>query len=398
MSTNTTTPCPCCAETDIYGFHEVENVPVNSVLMLKTREEAIAFPKGDIALGLCRSCGFVYNTAFDSGLLEYSDRYDPTQAFSAVFNQWHRKLAEQMIERHGLRNKRVIEIGCGKGEFLHLLCELGDNHGIGFDPAYDASRDRLRGDGRAEFVADFYSEKYAHVRGDFVCCKMTLEHIQPAASFVDMVRRSVGDARDTTVLFQVPDVLRILEETAFWDVYYEHCAYYSAGSLSRLFARCGFEVLEVAREYDGQYLMLVARPSGRPPALESGAHARDDLDQLLDLAQRFAASFEARKRQWRERLERERAGGRRVVIWGSGSKGVSFLTTLGLTDTVEYVVDINPHRHGYYMAGTGQRIVSPEFLPEYRPDLVIVMNPVYHEEVVLELSRQSLAPEVIDAC
>ncbi len=48
-------------------------------------------------------------------------------------------------------------------------------------------------------------------------------------------------------------------------------------------------------------------------------------------------------------------GGRRTVLWGSGSKAVAFLTTVGLNGEVASVVDINPFRHGRYLAGHGSR-------------------------------------------
>ena len=115
-----------------------------------------------------------------------------------------------------------------------------------------------------EFVADFYGEKYAHVQGDFVCCKMTLEHIPDTANFVRTVRRSVGDRYDTVVFFQVPDMSRVLRDLAFWDIYYEHCSYFSAESLSLLFREQGFDVLDVWTDYDDQYLMITAKPSRRP--------------------------------------------------------------------------------------------------------------------------------------
>lgn len=386
--------CPCCDSTNIKVFHEATRVPVNSVLLLPTKEEALEFPTGDIALGFCRECGFIFNTAFNPALLEYSERYEPTQAYSSTFNQWHKMLAEQLIERYQLRNKHLIEIGCGKGEFLNMLCELGENSGVGFDPAYIPERNNTTAKDRIEFVTDLYSEKYSHYQGDFFCCKMTLEHIKPASEFVSMVRRSVGNQRDAVIFFQVPDVLRILRETAFWDIYYEHCSYYSVGSLGRLFRRCGFSVIDLAREYDEQYLMIEARPNAdgvESPVLEQ----ETDLDELADLVEQFSDNLAIQRREWRDRLEGYQQTNRRAVVWGSGSKGVSFLTTLGAKDSIEYVVDINPHRQGFFMAGTGQQIVAPEFLKEYRPDVVIVMNPIYRAEIVEELDHHGLNPEVI---
>ena len=47
------------------------------------------------------------------------------------------------------------------------------------------------------------------------------------------------------------------------------------------------------------------------------------------------------------------------------------------------------------MAGTGQAIISPEFLVDYKPDIVIVMNPIYREEIRLDLTRLNLTPELV---
>ena len=391
--------CPCCDSNNINVFHPSHDVPVNSVLLLESREEAIGFPTGDIVLGICLNCGFIYNTAFDPTLLEYSERYDPTQAYSETFNRWHRNLADQLVERYKLHNKRVLEIGCGKGEFLTMLCQIGNNHGIGFDPAYTTDSRRSQATERIEFVTDFYSEKYAHHKADFVCCKMTLEHIQPTSEFVGTVRRTVGEDKETVIFFQVPDVLRILQETAFWDIYYEHCSYFSLGSLARLFRKNGFEIVDLAREYDDQYIMIEARPTILNGSMRQLNREKlpqeDDLEELVKLTEQFSEKFARLRQQWHQRLSSYKAQRRRVVVWGSGSKGVAFLTTLGIEDSIDFVVDINPNRQGYFMAKTGQEIVSPAFLKTYQPDVVVVMNPIYRDEIKGELDGIGLAPEII---
>jgi len=393
MKQHTAAICPSCAKGHMSIFYEVQGVPVNSVLLLPTREEALAFPKGDIALGFCELCGFISNVAFDPKEQEYSARYEATQAYSPTFTTFHRNLAQRLIDRYDLRNKTLIEIGCDKGDFLTMLCELGNNKGIGFDPAYVPDRIQSSAKDRMTFIADFYGEAYAKYAADFVCCKMTLEHISPVAEFMKTVRRSIGDRADTIVFFQIPEVRRILREAGFWDIYYEHCSYFSMGSLARLFRRTGFDVIGLGTEYDDQYLMIEARPGtgrGAAPLPEE-----DDLDALKQDVDFFTESLEHALKRWRKRLSDITSAGRKAVIWGGGSKGVAFLTKLNIRDEISYAVDINPHKTGTFMAGTGQEIVSPEFLKKYRPDLVIVMNPIYIPEITKTLSGLEVNAEIL---
>ena len=84
--------------------------------------------------------------------------------------------------------------------------------------------------------------------------------------------------------------------------------------------------------------------------------------------------------------------GKKVVLWGSGSKAVSFLSALDVNNEIEYVVDINPNRQNTYLAMTGQQIVSPMFLIDYKPDVVIVSNEIYREEIYRDLLKLNINP------
>ena len=47
------------------------------------------------------------------------------------------------------------------------------------------------------------------------------------------------------------------------------------------------------------------------------------------------------------------------------------------------------------MSGTGQKIIAPSTLTEYRPDAIIVMNAIYTDEITSELEELGLSPEII---
>jgi hypothetical protein len=375
-------------------FYEVNDVPVNSVLLVMSRDEALGFQTGDIHLAVCPRCGFISNITFDEVLTQYTDRYEATQGYSPTFNKFHQALAQDLIDQYDLHGKDIIEIGCDKGDFITMLCEMGDNRGVGFDPAYVPGRHPSPAADRLKFIPDFYSEKYTDYRADFICCKMTLEHIPNVGEFVGTVRRSIGANHEAVVFFQIPNARYVLCDVAFWDIYYEHCSYFTKGSLARLFRSNGFEVKKLWTVYDEQYLMIEARPvedlSNAAPLADEESPA--DTLRMVDY---FVENYEAKRAEWHKKLQEMKSASKKVVLWGGGSKGVAFLTTLSQTiDDIAYAVDINPIKTGTFMAGTGQEIVAPTFLKEYQPDVVIIMNPIYLEEITRDLHTMGLTPEI----
>ncbi|HEV2442430.1 MAG TPA: class I SAM-dependent methyltransferase [Steroidobacteraceae bacterium] len=386
--------CNACGSPDIQTFYRVDQVPAHSCLMLSSREEALAFPRADIELGFCRTCGFIGNVRFDPRLNEYSAAYEETQAYSPRFLQFLDEVWDDQIARFGLGpGMTALEIGCGKGEFLVGLCERSGCGGIGLDPAYRPERTRSSAAERLTFVRDFYGPKYAHLQADYLCCRHTLEHIAPVLDFVRLVRATIGDRRHVNVFFELPDMERVLKQGAFWDVYYEHCTYFTRGSLARLFRAAGFDVHRLYKAYDDQYLMLEAQPAPRPT--DGRLPQEYDLDATASLIAHFEQQVGERLQFLADTLARHRARDHRLAIWGSGSKCVSLISALNLGPELVAVVDINPHKHGKFLAGSGLEIVSPEALRSLRPDVVLAMNAIYGEEIRHDLAARSLHPELI---
>src|SRR6185437_1156741 len=385
--------CPNCGADNCTVFYSVAGVPTNSCLLVSSKEEALRFPTGDIEMSSCSRCGFIFNAAWDASRTTYSDQYEETQGFSATFNAFHRQLAEELVRRHGIVGKDVLEIGCGKGEFLALLCDAGQNRGVGYDPSFVP--DRLSAeDGNIRVIREFFTGQTDAPPSDFICSKMTMEHVGETAAFARAIRR-IATRSGSVVFLQIPDVRRILDETAFWDIYYEHCSYFSPTSLEYVLRSAGFEVLRTWTGYDQQYLMTEARPIDLSAPLAPAP--AEELNVLASQVNGFAIAAEFAKEAWTADLRGAKAAGRRTVLWGSGSKAVAFLTTLGLRNEIEFVVDINPYRHDKFIPGTGQLIVSPAFLKEYRPDRVIAMNPIYRDEIARDLASLNCPAEIVGA-
>jgi SAM-dependent methyltransferase len=385
--------CPNCGVVEnLSDFYDVKDIPVHSVILLDTEAEARTFPTRDLRLTQCSHCGFIFNRLFDPTVQKYSARYEETQGFSETFNAFSDRLARDLIQRHDLRGKRIIEIGCGKGEFLTHICELGGNSGLGYDPAYVETRSRAKPSKHVTFVKDLYDGRYRDQEADLVCCKMTLEHIPETRAFIRMLRDSLAASSDPVVFFQIPETTRLLRERAFWDIYYEHCSYFDRESLRFLFESNGFQVLDLWTDYDDQYLMIEARPA------DDNAAALPDLSEhegSRHRVDRFRNEVASSLAWWKSRLSQLHSAGKTVALWGGGSKAVAFLTTLNVEEEVAAAVDINPHKHGTFLPRTGHPVVGPEELRRLDLDVVIPMNPIYIKEIRTELTALGLSPEII---
>ena len=380
--------CRACHSPDLRSFYKVDRIPVHSCLMVDTREQALAFPTGSLDLTFCNRCGFIQNSAYDPHLQSYSTDYEETQAFSPRFLQFVDEICDDQDEKYALGGKTVLEIGCGKGEFLVRLCERTGAQGIGIDPGYRPERTTSEAADRITFIQDFYGPNYVHLQADYVCCRHTLEHIGNVHEFMTLVRQSIGDRPSTIIFFELPDVERVLIEQAFWDIYYEHCTYFTLGSLARLFRQTGFDVHELWKAYDGQYLMLEATPS--KGATKPRLGEEDDLAKTVDQVHRFEQLIAEKRDRLSNELKQWKSQGLKVALWGSGSKAVSYLTTLDVAEQIDAVVDINPHKHGKFLAGAGNEIVAPQSLQTIKPDVVLAMNSIYLEEIQRDLKSLGL--------
>src|ERR1700733_1615114 len=250
--------CPICGTTATARFVRLKDIPVNCSALWYTREQGRAAARGTIELALCSHCGLIFNAAFDPSRLEYDRTYDNTLSYSPTFRSYADELSSRLVSAHQLYHKDVIEIGCGNGDFLDRLCELGQNRGIGFDPSAE-NRSRP---GLPEIVGALFSTVQADRAVDFVCCRHVLEHVESPRELLDLVWNCLSH-RKGSVYFEVPNASSVLAGPTSWDVIYPHCSYFTPPSLRYLFESSGFEVRRIAPTFGEQFLGIEATASHR---------------------------------------------------------------------------------------------------------------------------------------
>ncbi len=360
-------------------FFELPSVPVNVSQLFFDAEEARNAPAGKLALAFCSSCGGVFNAAWDPSRFTYDTRYENSLDASEVFDEYAGALAHRLAAAYPLEGGTIVEIGCGQARFLERLCSAAKAAGIGFDPSYTGG-----GDGRVRVERRLFDPASAQGAA-MILCRHVLEHLHHPHEFLAGLAAACKDSGSVVLYFEVPNAAVIFNGVIPWDLIYPHISYFTIGSFSRLFARAGFHVLAAGTAYSDQFLYVEATPG----AAVRDARAEADPD-IAVLARGFSDLLSSIVLYWTNLLVRAKETGTRVALWGAGAKGVTFLNAVPGARDIACVVDLNPRKHGSFIPGTGQKVSPPEILREFRPEVVIAVNPIYLAEIRRELDRLGL--------
>jgi SAM-dependent methyltransferase len=370
------TSCPVCKSSQWADILENRGAVVHIGRLFATESEARNAPRGDILLSLCQECGYIGNRAYVPIENAFAPGYEVSLHHSGV-------------------SKTVLEVACGPGFFLRLMLERGCGAGIGVDPSLEREGKDVAGTKPISWIRDFYDERYAHLPVDLVICRQALHTMPDPRAFVESVRRAVENRPAVRVYFEVVNANNLFQKEIIWQLIYEYRSYFTENSLARLFRECGLQVLRVGPCYaDGQYLRIEGalaseEVAGHPVSRRVGC--REDLAGV----RRFADVFHNKVSYWRDRLHELRRAGRKVAAWGAAGRGITFLNLVDPEGAIRHVVEINPARQGKYIPGTGALVVAPESLVEYRPDVILLTNVTYANEIKLQVNRLELNCEFL---
>jgi hypothetical protein len=378
--------CPGCGGQASSRPYRIARQPVLSNQLLETPRAARSVRRKDIVLIQCPACGLIFNSSFDARQIEYEQGYDNRQSFSPAFRRHMADLASELVARHNLQGKRILEVGCGQGDFLTLICEQAGMRGVGYDSAYRGPRTRLGG--RVRFFDRYVEASDISAHFDVVVCRHVVEHIGAIGAFLSELAAIAHTCRAAVTVIETPNFEWTAANACFWDVFYEHCNYFTRPSLAYLCRRAGFSIARQRLAFGGQYQVLELRVAGRQRRavalperpIELAAFQRDSEAAVSSL-----------------RLQLERHGARSGwAIWGAGAKGVALANRLRQIPP-RFVVDSNPAKQGCVIPATAVPIIAPEDPRLLQLDLILVANPNYVSEVESTLEQVGFSGTVLAA-
>lgn len=292
---------------------------------------------------------------------------------------------------------RVLDIGCNDGTLLSYFPKEFIKYGI------DPSDIVLEVNNKERIIKDTFPSQ----RLNRVCKGEKFDIIASIAMFYDLEQpiefvRSLKKllAPNGIWVFEMSYMPAMLKLNSYDTICHEHLEYYSLTVLEKILEACNMKIVKLSlNQINGGSIRCFATHSTNNKYLieeqseELSNLRHKEFDLKLDTDEPYLAfqqRIEKQKKELVALLNKFKADGKKIHVYGASTKGNTILQWCGINNSlIDYAADRNPDKHGAKTLGTDIPIISEKESREMKPDYYLVL-PWHFKNEFLIREKESL--------
>ena len=336
-----------------------ENMP-KAAQYLPAQEDLVTEKGVDLRVCQCTQCGLVQ---LDNDPVAYYKEVIRAVGFSEDMKKFRSRQFEQLSFHHNLYNKKVVEIGCGTGDYLSLIKKNKINcYGI------EASKSAVQkcidnGLDVYEMFVDGVEDKIPHAPFDAFFIMNFFEHLPNPNGTLQGIHANLTE--DAIGVVEVPNFDMMIRENLFSEFIGDHLFYFTHDTLVQTLQHNGFEVVDCQETWYNYILRATVKK-----------RTSIDLSKFAEFRKWLTEDLHHYINQFGT-----------VAAWGAGHQALAMLSLANLSDKIRYIIDDAPFKQNKYSPATHIPIVSSKNLDIDPVDAVIVMAASYSDEVARKLKE-----------
>lgn len=321
-------------------------------------KENIAEDKGiTLSLHQCKYCGLVQ---LDSTPVGYYKKVIRAGGGSTTMHELRNQQYHEFVSCFNLESKTIVEIGCGRGEFLQMWDGF-NVRAIGIE--YDKELVNVaRANGLEVYnsFADNASTILPEAPYDAFVQFNFLEHQIDPNGMVQCIYNNLKE--DGVGMVTVPSLEYIMKYDGYYELIRDHLAYYSEEALRFLFEKNGFEVVNCKTVNRDTHSIMVKK------------RKKIDVSSWVD-------NFNTLKDELYNYINYYISQDKKVAVWGASHQGFTLIPLLGLSDKIAYIIDSAPFKQGKFSPASHIPIVDKKYFFEDPVDSILIVAPGYTDEI-----------------
>ena len=425
--------CIACGH-EIKKLMTLENMP-SGAQDIPDAEEVKDDRPVTLELCQCPECGLVQ---FDCEPVSYYKDViragGGTRTMTRLRHEEYARLLQYMQE-YGIKGRNIVEVGCGRGEFLRMWQNLSESEEGAEALRKDREKDPLSGQQKAmplrlmgiehkkELVEEakrlqeeasgrlrkgsggdapeggstenlcekspchqdsaeisyrvaegFAEGDYMYPDGPYDAFVQFnfLEHQPYPKRMLQNIRKNLK--QKAIGLVTVPSFEYILKYNGYYELLRDHIANYTEFTLQKLFQDNGFEVLDM-RTVNRDTIEIIVKKAD-PDELTSLRYN----GSLIDVSA-LKESYERMNKEVNAHIGHLAETGKTMAIWGASHQGFTLASTTGLGGKVRYIIDSAKFKQGRFSPASHIPIVSPEHFFDEKVDEILIVAPGYTDEI-----------------
>jgi SAM-dependent methyltransferase len=341
-----------------------------------------------LTLAFCQDCFLVQILETVQPEILFGQDYPYFSSVSQALAEHTRKNALEIIEARGLNSSSlVIEPASNDGYMLRNFQEQGISV-LGIDPAAGPA-EAAAAKGIPTLHTFFTRELAEQLRSqgkfaDVIIANNVLAHVEDLNGFVAGIACLLKDSG--VAVLEMPYVVDLIEKVEFDTIYHQHLCYFSVSTLEKLFSRHGLFLNDIRRVliHGGSLRLFVEkidRQSDDMRNLKAFEHSAG-VDTLAYF-QHFAGQVQTIKKDLTDLLNSLISNNCRIAGYGAAAKATTLMAYCEIGKKhLEYIIDLNPFKHGRFMGGNQLPIYPVSHLQQNQPDYLLILAWNFADEIM----------------